>query len=134
MAWPKWTEMFPYWNPIALSSQDFELDFTKRHRNYRVWMGCAPAKAGRSKISTSTGTPNQVKPIELELSPAFLLIYVIHGDGNYSFFDGQGVKKWANANAVREAIGVAEAAKLGEVVIFHQRSAPFLINQGANGI
>lgn len=51
----------------------------------------------------------------------FLLVYIIHGDGDYIYHDAAGRKRLADEDALSQAREVAEAAPAAEVFIFHQK-------------
>lgn len=56
------------------------------------------------------------EPVEVQYS----LIYVIHGDANYTYHRNGNLRK-ANLDALNRAIETAKQAKHGEVFIFHQK-------------
>jgi hypothetical protein len=99
-----------------------------------IWSGCAPGKDYwiKARFPSEKINENPRKYDSNRGSPAFLLIYMIHGDGSYSFFDGNGVKHWANKDALNEALVVARAAVIGEVVIFHQEPRALIFNRHLN--
>ncbi len=66
-----------------------------------------------------------------KIKPEFLLIYMVHGDGNYSYYNNDGTKHWADVDAVAQALQVAKASQNGEVIVFHQKAASGLL--GLNG-
>jgi len=62
------------------------------------------------------------------------IIYVIHGDGGYVWYDDAGVRHEADREALAQARGTAEKASAAEVFIFHQRPTRFLhIFPGSDG-
>jgi hypothetical protein len=87
--------------------------------------GCAPAPR------TSWVDPHQpARPVSGEESPEgipvyFLLVYLVHGDGNYTYFDELGQRRVADAEAVARAMQVARVVPNSEVFIFHQKPRRF---------
>jgi len=70
-----------------------------------VFLGCS---------TTKQTTPKNV------VQPAYTLVYVIHGDGNYTYHLNS--KKYqADEEALAQAMSMGESAKTGEVLIFHQK-------------
>ncbi|MCH8558550.1 MAG: hypothetical protein LAT84_12040 [Balneolia bacterium] len=57
-------------------------------------------------------------------SPAYTLIYYIHGDSDYLFHDSAGNNLQADEQILAEAKMLAEMAQTGEVFIFHQGRKP----------
>lgn len=70
---------------------------------------CAPTRTG--KASARPG----------EDGIAFLLIYMIHGDGDYIYHDALGRRRLADESALAQAREVAGKALEAEVFIFHQK-------------
>ncbi len=71
---------------------------------------------------TSTQQSVDNSPQEVQYS----LIYVIHGDANYTYHRNENLRK-ANLDALNRAIETAKQAKHGEVFIFHQKPERKLI-------
>lgn len=53
--------------------------------------------------------------------PQYSLIYLVHADADYSFYDGTGNRKKADKKVIEEAKMIGEQALKGEVFIFYQR-------------
>ncbi|MDB5104121.1 MAG: hypothetical protein JWP91_1810 [Fibrobacteres bacterium] len=56
----------------------------------------------------------------------YQLIYVVHGDAGYAYYDKAGVRRYADTEAVAQAVEVAANSPSAEVFIFHQKPTPFL--------
>ncbi|MBW8888057.1 MAG: hypothetical protein JF616_09910 [Fibrobacteres bacterium] len=64
----------------------------------------------------------------------YQIIYVIHGDGGYVWYDDAGARHEADREALAQARETAENASAAEVFIFHQRPTRFLrIFPGSDG-
>lgn len=65
---------------------------------------------------SATKNVNPQKPSE----PVYTLIYVIHGDANYTYHINS-ERYQADKEVVAQAMNMGETAKAGEVLIFHQK-------------
>ena len=74
---------------------------------------CAPTRSGNSPGGVSA------RPGDERIS--FLLVYMIHGDGDYIYHDAQGLRRLADEDALAQAREVAMNAPEAEVFIFHQK-------------
>jgi hypothetical protein len=101
-----------------------------------AWLtGCAPARpAPRGEAATAAipgpglpeaGTGRADAP-ERDTALRFQIIYMIHGDGGYIWYDDAGVRHEADQEALAQARETAENAAAAEVFIFHQRPTRFL--------
>ncbi len=95
-----------------------------------AWLaGCAPIRQ----------TPREEGPTPREEAAAdtslrFQIIYVIHGDGGYVWYDDAGTRHEADRDALAQARETATNATAAEVFIFHQRPTRFLrFLQGSDG-
>lgn len=65
----------------------------------------------------------------------FQIIYVVHGDAGYTYYDRNGDRHLADTEAVAQAVEVARGAPGAEVFIFHQKPTPFLwFFRGSDGV
>jgi hypothetical protein len=94
-----------------------------------AWLsGCAPAKpslplsAAAEADIADPGRPRAPRDSALR----FQIVYVIHGDAGYVWYDDAGVRHEADREAVAQARQTAENAGAAEVFIFHQRPTTFL--------
>lgn len=51
----------------------------------------------------------------------FQIIYIVHGDANYTYHDSTGKRHTADSEAVAQALDVAQHSSRSEVFIFHQQ-------------
>ena len=71
-------------------------------------------------LFSSCQTTAPIKLIEPKIDRVrFSLIYIIHGDGSYLYHDANGNPFYADKEALRQAISVAEHNTESEVSIFH---------------
>lgn len=64
----------------------------------------------------------------------FQIVYVIHGDAGYLWYDDAGIRHQADVDALAQARRTAEDAAAAEVFIFHQKPTRFLrVFHGADG-
>jgi hypothetical protein len=83
-----------------------------------IWLtACASSKRGPVPLETEEPRTNtdSTKPID------FQLIYIVHGDANYSYHDSTGKRHAADSEAVAQAMDVARHSPRSEVFIFHQQ-------------
>lgn len=100
-----------------------------RHRNGFFGRGTFPlavvggiVSAVFSACSSGVSVQRNEDAAVLDSVPSlYSVIFLIHGDGDYLFHDTEGNSYRADAEALREAITVAEKNPLAEVFIFHQR-------------
>jgi hypothetical protein len=71
-----------------------------------------PVPFESEELRTDTGS---TEPID------FQLIYIVHGDANYSYHDSTGKRHAADSEAVVQAMDVAGHSPRSEVFIFHQQ-------------
>jgi hypothetical protein len=94
-----------------------------------LWLGgCAtvrPAPHAEAAVADIPG-PGRAEEPGRDPSLRFQIIYVIHGDGGYVWYDDAGARHEADQDAVAQARGVAENSPTAEVFIFHQRPTRFL--------
>lgn len=79
-----------------------------------------------SALSFTACAPTGFSPAGVSRSPAgdsirSLLVYVIHGDGDYIYHDSKGRRRLADEDALAQAREVARNAPQAEVFIFHQK-------------
>lgn len=72
---------------------------------------CAPTGPMRARVSR-LATEDRIRS---------LIVYVIHGDGDYIYHDDQGGRRLADEDALAQARQVARNAPNAEVFIFHQK-------------
>lgn len=92
-------------------------------------LGCAPTRPGPPSDAASALSPIASPGLRAgspDTSIRFQLIYVIHGDGGYIWYDDAGVRHEADREALAQARETAENAGAAEVFIFHQRPTRFL--------
>jgi hypothetical protein len=82
-----------------------------------LW-GCAP----NVPRTPENGRADTAK----EPPPHFLLIYLIHGDGDYGWHDARGIRHMADTEAEAQALEVAQGSPRAEVFVFHQKRKRFL--------
>jgi len=78
---------------------------------------CASLK--NESVPLTTAEP-QTK-IAVDRTVDFQIIYIVHGDANYSYHDSTGKRHAADSEAVAQALDVAEHSPRAEVFIFHQQ-------------
>ena len=67
-------------------------------------------------------------------APRFQIVYIIHGDAGYLWYDDAGIRHQADAEALIQARRTAEEAADAEVFIFHQKPTRLLrVFHGADG-
>ena len=92
---------------------------------------CAGTKPGEGEQN-----PNP-KPAEMQAcddSVEFQLVYIVHGDANYSYHDSTGRERQADHEALIQAQDMAEHSPRSEVFIFHQRTRrPRLFGRDLDG-
>lgn len=76
-------------------------------------IACAPARPGRA-VSAAAGPP------------VALLVYIIDGDGDYTYHDDAGNRHRADEEALAQAREVARAARGAEVFVFHRKRRSLL--------
>jgi hypothetical protein len=75
---------------------------------------CAPT-AGRKAPGGAADAPARA-----------LILYVVHGNANYTYHDDEGRRHLADIEAVAQALEVARRSTRAEVFIFHQKRTRFL--------
>ena len=75
-----------------------------------ILMGCS-----------STSKLSQTVPNEKTVNVDYSIIYYIHADSDYVYYDTNGQRKQDNEEVLQTAIEVAENAKSGEIFVFYQR-------------
>jgi hypothetical protein len=93
-----------------------------------AWLlGCAPARPPLPGEAAAAAIPAPGgSQAAADTSLRFQIIYVIHGDGGYIWYDDAGVRHEADREALAQARETAENAAAAEVFIFHQRPTRFL--------
>jgi hypothetical protein len=101
-----------------------------------AWLaGCAPSLPPSSGEAAAAAIPGP-GPAPAPRDPAlrFQIVYVIHGDGGYVWYDDAGARHEADRDALAQARETAENAAAAEVFIFHQRPTRFLrVFRGSDG-
>jgi hypothetical protein len=72
----------------------------------------------RASISVQQGSQN---PVDSLLEIKYSIIFIIHGNGDYLYFDNSGNQIEADEVALTEAIRIALQNPYAEVFIFHQK-------------
>lgn len=86
--------------------------------------GLAFALAGTLLVSCSSSkvtAPSGSKDGPASGEVAYSMIFVVHGDANYTFHKPNGLSRQADITVLQKAHKLAQKAKKGEVFIFHQR-------------
>src|SRR3954469_16781558 len=89
--------------------------------------GCGasrPAPMTEAPASAIAAPGRTAGPADTSLR--FQIIYVIHGDGGYVWYDDARVPPEADREALSQARETAENAAAAEVFIFHQRPTRFM--------
>ncbi len=71
---------------------------------------------------SSTSELFREDPMEKTVDPDYLVVYYIHADADYLYYDAAGKSVRGNRKIFDTAIKVAEEAKSGEVFVFYQES------------
>lgn len=79
--------------------------------------GCAPGRPAAPLESPAAAPDTALR---------FQIVYVIHGDAGYLWYDDAGNRHEADAEALAQARAAAEGAAAAEVFIFHQKPVRFL--------
>ncbi|MDQ3002024.1 MAG: hypothetical protein M3Y08_12290 [Fibrobacterota bacterium] len=103
-------------------------------------VACAPSRSVHPGFRNTQGTQvdagasgNPTPSVAGDLR--FQLIYVIHGDAGYTYYDETGERRFADREAVAQAEEVARNSPAAEVFIFHQKPSTFLwFLRGADGM
>ncbi|HEX5131939.1 MAG TPA: hypothetical protein VFX92_05575 [Candidatus Krumholzibacteria bacterium] len=94
------------------------------HRNSarpRPALWCARAACvGFGLLAFGCGTTPPVREGAVDESPAYTMVFVIHGDGNYHYHDDDGNDHAADRETVAKALAIARDSPRAEVMIFHE--------------
>lgn len=82
---------------------------------WRGWLALAVLLS-----SCSTAPPVQDLEEPVEAAPRISLVFIIHGDGDYSYHDALGVEHEADEVVLAQAQSIAERSPLAEVFLFHE--------------
>lgn len=89
--------------------------------------GCANSRPQALREAAAADIPGPgLADAPRDSSLRFQIVYVIHGDGGYVWYDDAGARHVADEDALAQARETAENAAAAEVFIFHQRPTRFL--------
>ncbi len=93
-----------------------------RYLKFLVSFGCAAFIVFLSSCSADLTVQSESQHAKDSVfAPQYSLIFVLHGDGDYSFHDTTGKEYQADEEALARAIRVAQQNPSAEVFIFHQK-------------
>lgn len=72
-------------------------------------------------LATSCSAPSDLSVSSQTHAVEYSIIYLVHGDADYLFFDENGNPRQADEEIIEVAQQVGEQAQSGEVFIFHQK-------------